>query len=282
MPFGFTNSWSNANPLGSDNANKADDDIRETRLNVQERMDVEHHWPATDDADTGRHVHDTAEPVPSGSNLAGALYWEDDAGDRDCIWMNDGSAWVRVGCRDVRDLDGLTADFAPIYLLKAGGEMSGNITMAGTELVDTLDLDLHNHDGTAAAGVLISGLISSDYQTVASFVSGTGSAWADVGAQVTFTPEGSGSDIFVLVSLDGSGASGNQLFSFGLQFNAAAEVAVRGIYKTIGGTDKPKDVVIIYHVTGLTGAQEIDVRVLDAGNAITVTDVQMLVLEIRG
>lgn len=56
VSYSFTASWDEDDPAGTDNPRSGDDEIRETRVGVRERIAIDHFMTATDDSDaTGYH-----------------------------------------------------------------------------------------------------------------------------------------------------------------------------------------------------------------------------------
>ena len=72
--------------------------------------------------------------------------------------MQDGvPAWVQVAAGNIADLIDAGSDPLTEYLLADGTRtLTGDLAVTATKLVDTLDLSLHNHDGSAGMGVSVS------------------------------------------------------------------------------------------------------------------------------
>lgn len=64
MPF--TNAWDETKPAGTRDLNLGDDDIREFKQQVRERLALDHHFPSSDDGDTG--YHDLLTLIAQGSD----------------------------------------------------------------------------------------------------------------------------------------------------------------------------------------------------------------------
>src|SRR3990167_7667213 len=71
----FTNVWDETKPAGTRDVNLGDDDIREFKLQVRERLAIDHSISGTDDANTGYHKKVTLlEQGSDPASLADALY----------------------------------------------------------------------------------------------------------------------------------------------------------------------------------------------------------------
>lgn len=76
-----TNSWSNAAPADADDINQGAAEMRKFRLDVDERMDVDHDWPASTDGGYHTAVHMKEQAADPASVLnVGTIYTKDEAG----------------------------------------------------------------------------------------------------------------------------------------------------------------------------------------------------------
>lgn len=76
-----TNSWSNTAPLDADDINQGAAEMRKFRLDVDERMDIDHDWPASTDGGyhTAVHLKEQAGDPAAVANV-GAVYTKDVSG----------------------------------------------------------------------------------------------------------------------------------------------------------------------------------------------------------
>ena len=92
-----TNSWSNAAPADADDINQGAAEMRKFRLDVDERMDVDHDWPASTDGGYHTAVH-LKEQGADPTNVAnvGIVYTKDDAGDTELYYEDDSGNVVKI------------------------------------------------------------------------------------------------------------------------------------------------------------------------------------------
>ena len=115
----FIRAWSESFPPGNYPRASADDWIRYTRVDLRERLEIEHSWNA--DANDGRHLlstkfhlRGTAAAKPSvDASFPGRLYFETDT---KISRYDTGSLWEAVGALDHGSLDGLSDDDHAQYL----------------------------------------------------------------------------------------------------------------------------------------------------------------------
>lgn len=92
-----TNSWSNAAPADADDINQGAAEMRKFRVDVDERMDVDHDWPASTDGGYHTAVH-LKEQGADPTNVAnvGIVYTKDDAGDTELYYEDDSGNIVKI------------------------------------------------------------------------------------------------------------------------------------------------------------------------------------------
>ena len=75
----FTNAWDETAPAGTRNANLGDDDIRQFKLDIRERIAIDHKMTGTDGSDTGYHgvVHLNVSTTQTAVASVGLLYTKD-------------------------------------------------------------------------------------------------------------------------------------------------------------------------------------------------------------
>lgn len=76
----YSSAWSEASPAGSDPVSLGDNEIRQLKLDLRERLNTDHWWPSTDDANTGYHRQVTLpEQASDPTTLAngGIIYTKD-------------------------------------------------------------------------------------------------------------------------------------------------------------------------------------------------------------
>lgn len=88
----YTNAWDETAPAGTDNLSSGDDEIRQLKLDMRERLNTDHYWPSTDVTETGYHraIH---LPVESGdpTNVAstGIVYTKDVSAKAELFWEDE-------------------------------------------------------------------------------------------------------------------------------------------------------------------------------------------------
>mgnify|MGYP001560792571 CR=1 FL=1 len=92
----FSQPWNQNDPADTDLASQLGDDIRSLKLQVRERVDVEHFFPLTDNATTGYHRQGSARPFYQGAAPAnnadapGALWINSTTG---AVSRDNGATW---------------------------------------------------------------------------------------------------------------------------------------------------------------------------------------------
>jgi hypothetical protein len=94
----YTNSWDEASPAGSSALSSGDDAIRQLKLDVRERLNTDHYYPATDVANTGYHRQVT---LPEGADPAsvanaGIAYTKDVSGRTELFYEDDTGAKLQL------------------------------------------------------------------------------------------------------------------------------------------------------------------------------------------
>ena len=98
MPFSIP--WNENDPADTDLANLLGDDIRDFKLQVRERVDVEHFFPLTDNATTGYHRQGSARPfyqaAPPVNNASapGAIWVKSTTNE---VFRDNGATWDNLG-----------------------------------------------------------------------------------------------------------------------------------------------------------------------------------------
>lgn len=96
MPFPFSQAWNESDPADTDLANQLGDDIRDLKLQIRERMEVDHNWPITDTPATGYTKMGSARPYYQGAAPAnnpgapGAVWVNSTTGD---VFRDNGATW---------------------------------------------------------------------------------------------------------------------------------------------------------------------------------------------
>ena len=92
----FSQPWNENDPADTDLANQLGDDIRDLKLQVRERVDLEHFFPLTDNATTGFHRQGSAHPFYQGTPPAnnpdapGAIWFNSTTG---AVSRDNGATW---------------------------------------------------------------------------------------------------------------------------------------------------------------------------------------------
>lgn len=92
----FSQPWNENDPADTDLANQLGDDIRDMKLQVRERVDLEHFFPITDNATTGYHRQGSARPFYQGApptnnpDAPGAIWINSTTGE---VFRDNGATW---------------------------------------------------------------------------------------------------------------------------------------------------------------------------------------------
>jgi len=98
MPF--SQPWNENDPADTDLASLLGDDIRDLKLQVRERVDLEHFFPLADDPTTGFHRQGSARPFFQGvapannPDAPGALWFNTNVND---LLRDNGATWISLG-----------------------------------------------------------------------------------------------------------------------------------------------------------------------------------------
>jgi hypothetical protein len=96
MAFPFSITWNENDPADTDLASLLGDDIRDLKLQIRERIDVEHFFPLVDDDTTGYHRQGSARPfyqstAPANNpDAPGAIWINDTTGE---VKRDNGTTW---------------------------------------------------------------------------------------------------------------------------------------------------------------------------------------------
>ena len=128
-----------ARPTSSISRSLLDNEIRQLKYAIRERMAVEHEWNPSSTTNEGWHKAGGTTVCGLGDATArsayttpqeGSLFVLTDGSDRRVqIYIDD--EWVDVSTLDHDLLTGRTDDDHPQYVLKSGGAMSGSLDMGG-------------------------------------------------------------------------------------------------------------------------------------------------------
>ena len=187
-------------------------------------MAIEHYFASTDDTQTGRHRLDfgsEATRPAAAASVSGAFYWATDTGK---IWMQDGTpAWIQIGATNIADMADAGGDPLTQYFLCDGTrQITDDVEVAATKLVDGVDLSLHAHTGAAGHGVqLAAAAFAADALSQATLATGAGATgqigvatyqeWPTAALKATLTVLDTDSKVLVFASaIVGNSGSSNK------------------------------------------------------------------------